>query len=289
MTRALTILTGLVLSLGQGESAERQRRFGEETEAAMARIERIEAEIEQLREHPWAGRYYYGDGLGVNVTLYAAPGAGLVYRWTGCLGLYDLNHGRVVYVRDGRMRVELEIDTALNVGWGGARRYMSPELLVFRWGGRRYLVPECRAMELVNAINSGRRWSADRFPIRGAGPYRAGDERPAGLPRLPEPYVDYLLHEPVTARVTDVRELERVGESNGLAFLELTVSLDAGAERGLVEGMDVYSLDTRRPISAGVFDVGPRASSATFRFTSRELGDTRLRPGARLSTRSPQR
>src|SRR6267154_672380 len=41
----------------------------------------------------WSGEYYYGDGLGVNVTLVMGPTTGFVYRWDGCLGNYDQNYG----------------------------------------------------------------------------------------------------------------------------------------------------------------------------------------------------
>jgi hypothetical protein len=35
------------------------------------------------------------DGLGVNVEVFLAPRAGFVFRWEGCLGLYDQNFGTV--------------------------------------------------------------------------------------------------------------------------------------------------------------------------------------------------
>jgi hypothetical protein len=287
MTHVLTILAGLSLVTGAQEGAEKERRVAEELAAATARIERIRAEVEDLGEHPWAGAYYNG-GLGMSVALYAAPEAGFVYQWTGCLGVYDLNHGDIVEVRDGWMRVELEIDPTLNDGWGSGR-HMSPALLAFRWGERRYLIPECEAMSFVNAVNSGRRWIASFFPIRDAGRARADDERPPGLPSLPDPYATMLLAEPVSARVTEVRELRRVGESGGQPLMEVAVQLDAGSRDGLVAGMVVYGLDTPRTISAELKDVREGCSSATFRFVPSQLGDTRLRPGSRLSTRSPQR
>jgi hypothetical protein len=58
-------------------------------------------ELGQLgADHPWAGVYYVGDGLGVNITMWLAPRSGCVARWTGCLGLYGANWGSVREVGD---------------------------------------------------------------------------------------------------------------------------------------------------------------------------------------------
>src|SRR4051812_10255954 len=46
----------------------------------------VEAEIKALGDHPWAGSYYLGDGLGMNVKLSLAPSAGVVATWMGCMG-----------------------------------------------------------------------------------------------------------------------------------------------------------------------------------------------------------
>jgi hypothetical protein len=60
-------------------------------------------ELKTLKAHAWAGKYHYGDGLGVNVDLSLAPKSGFVFTWHGCLGLYDLNYGGVEEA-DGRIR-----------------------------------------------------------------------------------------------------------------------------------------------------------------------------------------
>src|SRR5579872_1531294 len=75
----------------------------ESIQVSEERKTRILAEIETLKSHEWAGSYYYGDGLGVNVSLVLAPQNGFVFDWTGCLGLYDLNYGNIVE-KDGRIK-----------------------------------------------------------------------------------------------------------------------------------------------------------------------------------------
>lgn len=72
--------------------------------------DKISAEIGKLRDHPWAGRYYHGDGLGANVTLTLAPESGFTVTWFGCLGLYDLNYGDVVWDKD-RFKLSFALPT----------------------------------------------------------------------------------------------------------------------------------------------------------------------------------
>ena len=60
-----------------------------------AKSQKIEKEIARLKDHPWAGQYFFGDGLGANVSLTLAPENGFTIIWRGCMGLYDQNHGTV--------------------------------------------------------------------------------------------------------------------------------------------------------------------------------------------------
>jgi len=70
-----------------------------------AREVRILAELDAVTQpdlpedhwaREWAGEYYVGDGLGMNVRILVAPTAGMTYTWRGCLGLYDGNQGEIV-------------------------------------------------------------------------------------------------------------------------------------------------------------------------------------------------
>jgi hypothetical protein len=105
------------------------------------RQQRIEREVEDFGEHPWAGAYYFGDGLGVNVTLSIAPESGVAYTWRGCMGLYDANHGTIEY-SDGILRLDWKYaDDADRASWAGdALRYEVPELVVVPWGDEVFLV-----------------------------------------------------------------------------------------------------------------------------------------------------
>src|SRR5437764_903929 len=59
------------------------------------RSDRIKAELARLSDHEWAGTYFEGDGLGVNIALQIAPDGGVSETWHGCLGPYGANQGDV--------------------------------------------------------------------------------------------------------------------------------------------------------------------------------------------------
>ncbi len=109
--RLIVLLAIALVALGyfgwrRAVAAERQRR----TESALeqrarerqlrseldSRVAPIAAEIELLGpEHPWAGRYHTGDGMGWNLTIWVAPRSGCAVMLYGCLGLNGANWGRV--------------------------------------------------------------------------------------------------------------------------------------------------------------------------------------------------
>ncbi len=139
-----------------------------------ARLDELRREIAALGPgHAWAGEYYTGDGLGVNVTLLVAP-SGYAYEWRGCLGVYAERSGTLA-VRDE----VLELD-----GLPGADRAppgLASQLRVVRWAPRTYLLtPE--QFDLLEADDLEPR------PVPwGCFLQRRGDEarRAAGEPDLP--------------------------------------------------------------------------------------------------------
>jgi hypothetical protein len=153
-------------------------KFSEEADAkAKALRSVIEQDIKGLRGHPWAGRYYFGDGLGANVSLWLAPKAGFLYQWHGCLGLYDRNYGGAVEEPNGTIRLSFELD--------GSR--IAGEYIPVRWGERRYLVTKDEMEGFCEDVNSGRE---PRSGMHGSVFLRRGDEerRVDGLPSVPAEY-----------------------------------------------------------------------------------------------------
>jgi len=192
--------------------------------------EKIQQELTKLQDHPWAGEYYYGDGLGVNVDLAVAPQNGFVFRWHGCLGLYDLNYGSLA-ISGEKIRLLFTYSNKRE-GFQG----IAAELIPVHWGDRHYLIPSDGFVKFANAVNAGT--EPNRFFGRS---YefllRSGDEeRPiSGQPPLPQEYATYLLEKPITARIISA------GESHLTHSSRFTgITLNVGIADGLKKGMELY-------------------------------------------------
>src|ERR1051325_7519917 len=84
---ATLFAASLASASSQADEAKTSDKHQDEAERRLARIK---AEIARLRDHEWAGEYYWGDGLGANVSLVVSPKSGFVFTWNGCMGLYDV-------------------------------------------------------------------------------------------------------------------------------------------------------------------------------------------------------
>ena len=216
------------------DSAWREERDPKRSAAmehfAKRRAQEIEAEIERLDDHPWAGKYYYGDGLGVNVTFFVAPDAGYLFEWHGCMGLYDRNYG-AVQEDDGRIRLSFTLEN-IRQGFQG----IADEFVHVEWAGRSYLVPSDGFVGFCNEINSG---DEPRDQARGEYLLRAGDEKKEviGFPKIPKAYRPYLLSVPVEAKIVAVGDFVLRPSICEWNFKDTTLVLDAGKNDGLLPGM----------------------------------------------------
>jgi len=135
--------------------------------AIMDRDKIVQEEIVALGEHPWAGKYYAGDGLGANIRISVAPTAGVSAIWTGCLGVYGANEGIVEPQPDGSLK--LVLNRPNHNGFGGFDEHLLP----VRWGARRYLIPPTEMNRFISAINLG---DEPRSSPRGSFLLAEGDE-----------------------------------------------------------------------------------------------------------------
>lgn len=248
-----TLLVGLS-SLLLPQDLNSDKRFSKDSiKASEAQVERIQLELHQSNNPGWAGEYYFGDGLGVNVTLTLAPQSGFVFDWRGCLGLYDLNYGEVQFT-NGTVRLLFKYPNRLD-GFLG----ISPELIPVRWGKRHYLIDPHHVVDFTNAINAGTEQKlflgrSNRFLLR------RGDEKEpvAGRPGIPPEFLSYLLTKPIKARILSV-EKTQIADSDRVTH----VTVDAGSVDGLKKGMELY---LRRPsrlyASAVVTSVNEHSASA---------------------------
>lgn len=227
-----TIATALIMCVSVVLAEERDEvRY---TEAAKKTAEqlrkRIQAEATALTNHPWAGQYFYGDGLGVNVTLLLAPSAGYVFEWHGCLGLYDRNYGSVA-AADGKIRLAFTYKNKRE-GFEG----IAEEFFPVAWGERRYLIPTDDVIGFCNNVNDG---TEPRNYLYGSYLLRDGDEKKAvsGSPALPEKYRSYLLAKPITVEIISVNSVATRPGASEWKMKETIVTLDAGKDKGLWKGM----------------------------------------------------
>jgi len=223
-------------------------------EAAEARTKKIQQEIRGLRNHEWAGEYFFGDGLGVNVTLTLAPQNGFVFTWYGCLGLYDQNYGDVTFTQ-GTVKLLFTYPNKR-----GGFQGIAPELMPVRWGQRHYLIPVDGMLPFTNAINSGME-GGKLFGGRSA--YfllRKGDENkaPEGLPSVPSEYLSYILKKPITAKISSV-----TASQEGKSKRTTRVTLNVGSADGLRKGMELFVKHPGRIYAeVDVTDVSEHWSSA---------------------------
>lgn len=229
-----------------------------------ARATRIKAELATLPDaelaeghwaREWAGEYYVGNGLGMNVRILVAPDAGITYTWDGCMGIYDGNHGDIVDTFD------LDDDgrpDGLRINWAldPINRYdFNSETFYFvRWAGpdggkgRRYLVPEAKMLDMVNHYNQGGypRDSMYTAPLRydrpavGERGWRASKKPVAGVPQLPARWAKLLLVKAVDANVTHVTPITTRNVTNGVDVTLARVTLDKGSADGLYLGLQVW-------------------------------------------------
>ena len=231
---ALIFLLGYVLSGAHSrtqadDSAEKLSKAS--VAASEAQITKIQGELRHLKSHDWAGEYYFGDGLGVNVSLALAPESGFVFSWHGCLGLYDLNYGDIAF-NGGTVKLLFRYPNTRK-GFEG----IASELLPVRWGERHYLIALDGIVDFTNAINAGTEPSRLFGGRSGEFLLRRGDEKKevSGLPNLPNEYLSYILREPIKTKISSVLET-RVQESRRITY----VALAAGRAEGLRKGMELY-------------------------------------------------
>jgi hypothetical protein len=196
-----------------------------------AKFDKIQAEISTLEDHPWAGLYYQGDGLGTNLTLAVAPKAGFAYTWRGCMGLYGQNYGEIIE-EDGQLTFSFALENEEDVTGGIPEKF-----LPVSWGERLYLIPPNEMIEFCNEMNSRREPRDEAF-----GFYFLRDKdwekEVQGQPKIPEQFKPYLLKKPVTAVLTSIIKTET--DLKKYYDKRVTVKINKGKKDGLLTGMKLH-------------------------------------------------
>jgi hypothetical protein len=197
---------------------------------------KIQDEIKTIGNHEWAGQYYHGDGLGVNVSLILAPKAGYLFEWHGCLGLYDRNYGAVAWDK-GKLRLTFTFENKRE-GFQG----IAEEFVPVSWGDRKYLIPSNEIVGFCNEVNGG---SESRRDVHGRYLLRWGDEKKEvkGFPVVPEKFKPYLLARPIEAEIIGVGRTTTRPSVGGWTFKETPVTLNCGKKKNLLAGMELQVVE----------------------------------------------
>lgn len=257
--------------------AEKQSKKAEET-AKSLRMQ-IQEEIKSLGTHEWAGEYYYGDGMGVNVSLILAPKSGYVFEWHGCLGLYNRNYGTVTE-NNGRLHLSFTFANKQE-GFQG----IAEEFIPIAWGDRKYLIPSDDVIGFCNEVNDG---SEPRKSFYGMYLLRNGDEKRevTGSPQVPEEFKSCLLAGSVEADIIEVGVSKTRPSVSDWSFRDTPITLNGGKNKSLVVGMKLHVVKPEHTVvSADVTKVDAERSEAVI--TQIEDEEAGPQVGWRLSTRCP--
>lgn len=160
------------------------------------------------------GKYYFGDGLGVNCSLELSKTGRFKYEWTGCLGTYDKAEGTFEIQ-------EKTVSLAPNGPVESACRINHKIFHIIHWDKLIYLVPEADMLEFCNDINQGM-GTEYIFSFLNE---KNNKKKPKGLPDLPGNWNNFLLRAPVAGKILDV-----TGDN---------AILDSGTNKGILPGMEL--------------------------------------------------
>jgi hypothetical protein len=227
---AMTALTAACGSAATDAEDHALKLNPQNEQAAKQRRTAIDHEWKSLGRHPWAGSYFHGDGLGVNVVLDLAPSSGFVFQWSGCLGTYDRNFGGVS-AANGILTLQCELPNP-----EGGFRGIDTILCPIPWGERVYLVAPEKIPDFCSAVNWG---EEPRSRRHGRFLLRVNDEitTVTGKPSVPAEYERLIRTTPIMSAVISVDHTTTwTGHNNRGHFIKKTVTLDGGSDQGILVG-----------------------------------------------------
>lgn len=224
------------------------------------RNELIWGELEKLKNHPWAGKYFMGRGLGTRRWLRLAPEAGFTFTSGGCVrDFYYLDYGSVKWSK-GKIRLHPATQPLGDESSFERFRVFYP----VKWGDRRYLISEDEMIVFINQINQGDEPSEN---IPGNRFFLHEDDmkkKVFGSPGLPPQFREYLLKRPIHAAIIAIGKTE-ISKDEGLEdsfFRDTEITLNVGSAQGVLEGMEFLGSGSNSHVSAVVTKVDMNSCTA---------------------------
>ncbi len=240
--------------------------------AVDAQLAAIAKENSTTHRVAWAGDYYFGDGLGENVSLSLAPVSGVAATWQGCLGTYAANKGKVIPQADGSLLLKYERPNDQR-GLGFA-----DHVVPVAWGERTYLISEKELPAFASAVNLG---DEPREGAQGSFLMRKGDEhhKVYGVPMLPPARQSLIRKVPLEVGVVSANRLR---DNHADSFeCRYRLKLDHGANDGLAAGMNLLEIG----VSAGNRITLEQTTPTRAVGTMSLFGDECTKPDQRPSTK----
>jgi hypothetical protein len=236
---------------GRVSNAANQNQSSDQSSASELRREleerqqKIMQECEGLGDHPWAGLYRSIDSSVCCSDYWLAPNAGAPLRNSGDQGsgyhfgtVTEKNGKLTIQWRDGfRTGIVGDGEPAIQRQQPNANEEFT-ELLLVRWGKRRYIIPSWEAPAFCSAVKSG---IEPQKTILIVSYLRKGDEsNPAeGDLELPEGFEKYL--QPIATKVTALGT-ESVLESH---YARKSITIGAGEAEGVMLKMTFQLTDDK--------------------------------------------
>lgn len=252
----------------------KQKAFQHAVDAQRAVIEKENAETKP--RVAWAGDYYFGDGLGANVSLSLAPRSGVAATWQACVGTAMTNKGAVIPQADGSLLLKYEQpNDEKSIGF-------ADHVVPVPWGDRMYMISKKELPEFASAVNLG---DEPRKYAQGSFLMRKGDEQRKvyGMPVLPLAQRSMIREVPLEVGVVSAK---RVHDSQVDQYgCRYRLELDHGANDGLGVGTDLRMTGVRHSDRVTLEQVTPtRAVGAITLYGNECTSDHRPSTKTRFTT-----
>jgi len=235
---SIIIFTIICTSFINAEESKLLYWSDEAKETAKQYRERIEAELETLPDESWAGVYRYGYGNGPIIHLYISPENGFEYSNGTEMGISSRNYGDVESSKEFiQLSPQLSLKPRSNF-------HLTDAYHIVNWGERKYLIPEYQMIDFCNSINLK---DEPRYHWGGMYFIKDGHEdiEVEGMPDVPLHYKRYLLDEPITAKVIEIKGKKTKHGGNNNRMHTVTVEIDKGSDTKLLPGIEMELTTTK--------------------------------------------
>ena len=194
---------------------------------------RIYNELNTLKDHPWAGRYYLGEELDSSEGITISPNSEVIYKLGSCFPTpCDLNYG-IASFNGQYLHIKWQLDTQ-------DKPWFPTKFLLVPWGERRYLVPIGDIIGFCRDVNENLEQQTEHY---GYNSWHRVDSKKkiSGLPQLPKEFEKYRNMKSINGSIKEAGPVTIASEygsnKNKTACLAQKVVLDIGEAEAVLPQM----------------------------------------------------